>query len=144
MGDIYIWYKGGVYIKKRIIFVISIFLLGASCTFTFYNSITQEVFQHFTNASTPEELQAVEDVHNKIKETEFTQKILNRLEESGYAPQKRIQYTIYSPKNKVLSLSLANFDGEDQTMHDIINIVDEISKENHLYPFTVEVSESKN
>lgn len=119
-------------------------MLSASCTFTFYNSITQEVFQYCSNASTLEELQAVEDVQKKIKETEFTQKILNRLAESGYAPQKRIQYTIYSPNNKVLSLSLANFDGEDQTMRDIVNIVDEISKENHLAPFTVEVSESKN
>lgn len=51
--------------------------------------------------------------------------------------------TIYSPDNKVLTISLSNFDKDDKTINKINNIINTISKENDLNSFTVELSETK-
>ena len=51
--------------------------------------------------------------------------------------------TIYSPDNKVLTISLSNFDKDDNTINKINNIINTISKENDLNSFTVELSETK-
>ena len=51
--------------------------------------------------------------------------------------------TIYSPDNKVLTISLSNFDKDDKTINKINTIINTISKENDLNSFTVELSETK-
>ncbi|WP_134023961.1 hypothetical protein [Lysinibacillus sp. YR326] len=114
--------------------------------FVFYNRYSQPVtdISPFTFVSNSEEqLKEVEKINKKIEETELTKKIINGLIENGFSPDKRILYTIYSPENKVLTISLSNFDGDDKTINLITNIINTISKENNLDTFSVEFSEAK-
>ncbi|MGE7930654.1 hypothetical protein [Lysinibacillus xylanilyticus] len=114
--------------------------------FVFYNRYSQPVtdISPFTFVSKSEEqLKEVEKINKKIEETELTKKIINGLIENGFSPDKRILYTIYSPENKVLTISLSNFDGDDKTINIITNIINTISKENNLDTFSVELSEAK-
>ncbi|MCY9549053.1 hypothetical protein [Lysinibacillus xylanilyticus] len=114
--------------------------------FVFYNRYSQPVTDisplSFVSNS-EEQLKEVEKINKKIEETELTKKIINGLIENGFSPDKRILYTIYSPENKVLTISLSNFDGDDKTINLITNIINTISKENNLDTFSVEFSEAK-
>ncbi|MFJ8515264.1 hypothetical protein [Lysinibacillus xylanilyticus] len=114
--------------------------------FVIYNRNSQSVtdISPFTFVSKSEEqLKEVEKINKKIAETELTKKIINGLIEHGFSPDTRILYTIYSPENKVLTISISNFDGDDKTINKITNIINTISKENNLDTFSVELSEAK-
>lgn len=112
----------------------------------FYNRNSQSVTDISSYAfisNSEEQLKVVEEINKKIGEVELTKKIINGLVEHGFSPDKRILYTIYSPENKVLTISLSNFDWDDKTIHKITNIINTISKENNLGTFSVELSETK-
>lgn len=68
---------------------------------------------------------------------------LRDIYEPNYWRQVYKGETIYSPDNKVLTISLSNFDKDDKTINKINNIINTISKENDLNSFTVELSETK-
>ncbi|MGE7950890.1 hypothetical protein [Lysinibacillus xylanilyticus] len=111
----------------------------------FFNRNSQPVTETTPStfvSNSEEQLKEVEEINKKIEETELTKKIINGLTENGFSPDKRIQYTIYSPEKKVLTISLSNFDREDKTINKIIDIINTITKENNLNTFSVELSET--
>lgn len=114
--------------------------------YVFYNRNSQSVTDISSYAfvsNSEEQLKVVEEINKKIGEVELTKKIINGLVEHGFSPDKRILYTIYSPENKVLTISLSNFDRDDKTINKITNIINTISKENNLGTFSVELSDTK-
>lgn len=114
--------------------------------YVFYNHNSQSVTDISSYAfvsNSEEQLKVVEEINKKIGEVELTKKIINGLIEHGFSPDKRILYTIYSPENKVLTISLSDFDRNDKTINKITNIINTISKENNLGTFSVELSETK-
>jgi len=114
--------------------------------YVFYNrnshSVT-DISSYAFVSNSEEQLKVVEEINKKIGEVELTKKIINGLIDHGFSPDKRILYTIYSPENKVLTISLSNFDRDDKTINKITNIINTISKENNLGTFSVELSDTK-
>lgn len=114
--------------------------------YVFYNRNSQSVTDISSYAfvsNSEEQLKVVEEINKKIGEVELTKKIINGLVKHGFSPDKRILYTIYSPENKVLTISLSNFDRDDKTINKITNIINTISKENNLGTFSVELSDTR-
>ena len=111
--------------------------------FVYYNTLPVTEIYPYTTVTTSNEIKEVNKISKKIDETELTKKIIDGLKKNGYSPNKRILYTIYSPENKVLTISLSNFDKDDKTINKINTIINTISKENDLNSFTVELSDTK-
>ncbi len=142
--NIHTFLQGGINIKRKIHFSITFLLLITTIgIFVYYNTLPVTEIYPYTTITTSNEIKEVNEISKKIDETELTKKIIDGLIKNGYSPNKRILYTIYSPENKVLTISLSNFDKNDKTINKINNIINTISKENDLNSFTVELSETK-
>lgn len=97
--------------------------------------------ENLPSYATAEELKEIEEIYTKIEEVKLTKKIIYELIKSGYSPQRRIQYTVYSSDEKVLTISLPSKDIDDKNILKINDIINTISKENGLNTFSVEIIE---
>ncbi|MBK3495941.1 hypothetical protein JFL43_13940 [Viridibacillus sp. YIM B01967] len=93
-------HKGGINIKKTkiIFFVLSLLLITGGIVIFYNHSYAKETPK--ATQVTQEELKEIEEINEKITETELSEKIINALKENGYDPHGGIAYTIYSVDKK--------------------------------------------
>ncbi|WP_371017997.1 hypothetical protein [Pseudalkalibacillus sp. JSM 102089] len=118
--------------------MIVLLLLGSVFSVFYFFAIENNNDMPVGARSTPSTDLELMDVTKKIKETNFTSKVVNELENQGYQAEGKIHYSIYDAKKKDLIFVISNseYKGE-KTEQEINAIIDKLSKSSELGSFNV-------
>ena len=121
-------------INKKI--ALLIFLLFTVMTFILYDNLS------LAKNSNEDESTEANAILDKIEETNLTNQIEEELKKNGYTSYTGFAYQIYSSDKQYLTIIMKNIEEKNKNIkNDIQKIVDEVSKENDLNLFIVDIQE---
>jgi hypothetical protein len=137
---------GGRKIYKKKIILIGAIILILSCLpllFNFFSkkgNITPTIGE--TKVATQKDSEDIDEVLKRITSSNFEEELKIALQQHNY-DAVLAGYSIYSDENKFVLLQLNNTNGNENIKSEIKQLVDEISNNNSLGSFKIELSYKK-